>query len=284
MNVAVVGCGNVGSNLLQYIAGMPSIDGIFAIGREGFDAKVKAAILDVAGYKPRDAHKIIGANRSSLKEADIIVMTAGFKAEKGESPRETMKRNLSIVDHNLEGVKVKDSAIIINIGGPIEIVTSYLQRKSELSQAQVMGFGGDLDFNRLIYVLEERGFEAKGTAIVGEHGLRTIPVYDGGRDYDVISIKVRCFLEEIGELSGQKRNLATAPLLANLIRDVIEDTGRIHYISGYHHDYHRYITWPYRIGRRGILEPERLVLPSRAKRELDSLLELKDKEERDLVI
>ncbi len=68
---------------------------------------------------------------------------------------------------------------------------------------------------------------------MGEHGHRTIPVYNSEEKYDEASSKVGFFLADIGKLAGVKRNLATAPLMANLIRSVTEDRGDVHYISGY---------------------------------------------------
>ncbi len=276
MIISVIGCGNVGANLLQHIADVPSIDKILAV--DVADDLVKAAIMDVAGFKPHSAHKIRGTTPSGLDEADLVVITAGFKREKGESGREVMKKNLSTIDQILEEAQVRASTIIIAIPGPVDVIAPYIQKKSDLPRHQVIGFGGDLDLNRLIYVLDEQGIDSNRAAIVGEHGSRAIPVYDTEEGYDLVANRVRTFLAEIGRLAGQKRNLATAPLLGDLIRSIVEDRGDIRYVSNYHADYGMYLTWPFRLGRKGILGAEPLVLPPQAQREFDVLLKTKKAE------
>ncbi len=284
MIVAVVGCGNVGANLLQYLVDVENVEKILAIGSRGADEKAKAAIMDVASYKPLQAHKIIASSNDSIAEADVIVITAGFKAKYSETSKEVMRKNLRIIDSILEGVKLKPTAILIVIAGPVDITTSYVQRKLNFPPEQVIGFGGDLDRNRLIYTLEGLSIDSAGVGVVGEHGHRTIPVYNPEEKYDEVSSKVRFFLADIGKLAGVKRNLATAPLLAKLIRSVTEDRGDVHYVSGYSPQHDLYITWPHRIWQRGILSVERLDLPPKAQSDFDALVREKKLEKGELEI
>jgi malate/lactate dehydrogenase len=271
MKVAVIGCGNVGANLLQFIADIPLIDQIFLV--DIAEDIMKAAIMDVAGFKPRGARKITASTSACLSNADVIINSAGAKAAPGETSRDVLNKNLSIVTQNLEGIPLKSSAIIIHLPSPVEALTAYIQRRTRLPKSQVMGFGGDLDLNRLIYVLEERGVPSEGVAIIGEHGVRGIPVYETETDYDAVASKVNHFLGEIGKLAGQKRNLATAPLLAGMIRSIVEDHQDVHYLSGYHPDYDMVLLWPFRLGKQGAPRPEPLKLPPRAQKELEILCE-----------
>jgi len=283
MIVAVVGCGNVGANLLQYLVDVENIEKILAIGSRGADEKARAAIMDVASYKPLQAHKIVASSNDSIAMADAIVITAGFKAKYSETSKEVLRKNLRIIDSILEGVKLKPTAILIAITGPVDVITSYVQRKLNFPPEQVIGFGGDLDRNRLIYILAGLSIDSAEVGVVGEYGHRTILVYNLEK-YDEVSSKVRFFLADIGKLAGVKRNLATAPLLAKLIRSITEDRGDVHYVSGYSPQHGLYLTWPHRIGQRGILSVEWLDLPPKAQSDFDALVREKKLEKGELEI
>ena len=277
MVVVIVGCGNVGANLLQHIADLPGVDKFWGV--DITDDHVQAAIMDVAGVKPHEARKILGTTSNHcLSEGDIIVFTAGVKTGPGETAQDAAKKNFAVIAKTLEGVQVKDSAIFITLPSPVDQIATFIQRKTTLAPRQVIGFGGNLDLNRLVYVLESEGIDATGAAIVGEHGPRTIPVYESEKDYDTVAHRVGHFLADIGKRAGQKRNLATGPLLADLIRSIVQDRGDVYYVSGYHPDYEIYLMWPFHIGRHGAVEPLPMALPPRAQREFDALVEQKKTE------
>ncbi len=282
MIVAVVGCGNVGANLLQYLVDVEHVEKILAIGSRGADAKAMAAIMDVASYKPLQAHKIVASSREGIAEADVIVITAGFKAKFSETSEVVLRKNLQIIDSILEGVELKPGVIIIIITSPVDFMTPYVQRKYNLPPEQVIGFGGDLDRHRLIYTLEGLSIDSTGVGIVGEHGHRTIPVYDSEERYDEATSKVRYFLADIGKLAGVKRNLATAPLLASLVRSITTDSGNVHYVSGYNPQHELYLTYPHRIARKGIIAAEPLTLPPKAQKDFDALIKEKKLERKEL--
>ena len=82
-------------------------------------------------------------------------------------------------------------------------------------------------------------------------------------------------MANIGKLAGQKRNLATGPLLADLLRSVVQEKEDIHYVSGYHPDYGIYLTWPFHVGRYGAVDPLLISLPLQAQKEFDELVEQK---------
>ena len=277
MVVVVIGCGNVGANLLQHIADLPEVEKIWGI--DVTEDHVQAAIMDVAGAKPHGALKIQGTTSNHcLNEADVILLTAGVKTGPGETAADAARKNFAIIEQILDGVQLKDNAIFITLPSPVDQIATFIQGKTQLAPNRVIGFGGALDLNRLVFVLESKGIDPAGAAIVGEHGSRTIPVYATEKDYDGVAHRVGHFLADIGKKAGQKRNLATAPLLAELIRSIVEDRGDVHYISGYHPEHGIYLMWPFHVGRNGTMGPSPMALPSRAQREFDALVEQKKTE------
>ena len=277
MVVVVVGCGNVGANLLQHIADFPGVEKIWGV--DITDNHVQAAVMDVAGLKPHGARKIRGSTSSDcLSEGDIILFTVGVKTGPGETAQDAAKKNLAMIAQTLEGVQLKDSAIVITLPSPVDRIATFIQRKTGLAPRQIIGFGGSLDLNRLIYTLESRGIDSAGAGIIGEHGPRTIPVYGGEQDFDGVAHQVRNFLADIGKLAGQKRNLATAPLLADLMQSIVEDREDAFYVSGHHPDHGLYLTWSFQIGKKGVGAPASMALPPRAQKEFEALIEQKKAE------
>ena len=111
--------------------------------------------------------------------------------------------------------------------------------------------------------------------MVGEHGKNTVSVYAGENDYDEVARKVGNFLGDITAQGGRPRNLATGPLLARLVESIVTDSNRVHYVCGYHPDYRLYLTWPFRIGRKGVVGPEPVTLLPRSKEQLQALVNRK---------
>ena len=94
--------------------------------------------------------------------------------------------------------------------------------------------------------------------------------------------RVGNFLGDITAQGGRPRNLATGLLLAKLAESIVMDLNRVHHVCGYHPDYSLYLTWPFRIGRKGILGPEPVNLLPRARADLLALVEKKRKKREQL--
>ena len=273
MQVAVVGTGTVGSALLFHLAEVPSIDQILVMNLQ--EEWSRAAIMDVASARPKEAHRCEVASFARLGEADIVVMTSGAQMKEGQTGTDVRDTNIQIMSSILGCAPLKPTAIVIGLATPVDEVTQHIQSHTGLPHRQVFGFGGDLDRNRLAYVLRERGLPVEGIHVVGEHGARVIPVYGGEREYEEVARRVRHFLADITAQGGSPRNLATGLLLARLIDSVINDRGRQCHVSGYHPKYQMYLTWAYRVGRQGVVTPESVTLLPNAKKDLEKLIEQK---------
>jgi L-lactate dehydrogenase len=273
MKVAVVGTGNVGSALLLNLADVPLIDEILVMNLN--DDWSKAAIMDVASAKPKAALKLSVAPFQRISESDILLLTSGVQMKEGETGRDVLSGNIEVMNAILDSAPLKSTAILIGLATPVDEITAHIQKRYGLPYPQVFGFGGDLDRNRLAYVLGQRQIPAEGIGVVGEHGKNTIPVYPGEKDYEEVAKKVGNFLGEITAQGGRPRNLATGPLLAALAESIVCDSHRVHYVCGYHPGYKLYLTWPFRIGRKGVIGPEPVTLFPRAGERLKALIDRK---------
>jgi L-lactate dehydrogenase len=269
MKLSVVGTGNVGASLLFYLAQSPRIAEVLVMTRRKESAT--AAIFDAASADPHGGRKLCWAPLSRLSESDLIILACGIKMTSGRPPREVFEENVAMTRSILTSAPLKPTAIVILLAAPVDDLTVLAQRNCGLPPAQVFGFGGDLDRNRLEYILRGRGRSSEGAVVVGEHGVNAIPVYPEADDYDAVAAELRQFLGKIAA-AGPLRNLATGEILGRLCDSIATDAGCVHHVCGYHPEHGAYLTWPFRIGRSGILRPEAVAVDGPARRDLQALL------------
>ena len=276
MNVAVVGTGNVGSALLFHIVDVPSIDMIQVMNLT--HEWSTAAIMDVVSAKPWAGPRLTAAAFDQLDEVDVIVLTSGAQMKKGQGGKDVLNNNIEVTRNILDSRKLKQDVTIIALATPVDDITVFIQRQYRLPVERVLGFGGDLDLNRLSYVLQSQSLPNTGIGIIGEHGQRMIPVYPEEKDFEQVAHKVRNFLGEITACGGSPRNLATGLLIARLVDSIVNDKNDVHYVCGFHPQHQLYLTWPYLIGRHGVAAPQPVSLPPKAQSALDALLARKREE------
>ena len=206
MQISIIGTGNVGGALLTYLTDVPSIDKILVMNIK--DEWSKAAIMDAVSAKPKAALKLVVAPFNRLGESDLLLLTSGVQMKKGETGKDVLQKNIDITNSILDTAPIKRSAIVIAVATPVDEITAHIQKRYKLPKNQVLGFGGDLDRNRLIYLLKRKGKFVHEPGIVGEHGKNSIPVYKGEENYRELANNVRNFLANITTLGGTVRNLA----------------------------------------------------------------------------
>lgn len=271
MKVAVIGTGNVGWALVANLAQRPDIDQILVSSRS--QDRVEALIMDICSANPKAFGKIRYAEARQISDADVIVLTSGVQMKPGQTARDVREPNIGVTRESLSGVQLKPSAILITLATPVDDITIFAQLLTGHPHRQVFGFGGNLDRNRLEYVLRTKGMPSGKIELVGEHGGNAIPVYPGEEQYEDVAKEVRGFLRRVTSLAGgETRNLSTAVLLSELIESIAQDSRKAHYLCGFHPEYGIYLTWKFAVGRAGISAPEKIAVSGKAKDDLDALV------------
>jgi len=271
MRVAVAGMGNVGSALLYFLAVNPHVERVFVMSRS--KQKSRAAIMDTASACPQEAAKLVPSPYSQISQSDVVVLTAGATPETVPDRNELHRLNCAIAGDILTQSPVPPSATLVVLATPVDDIAAFARWSTGLPAARVIGFGGDLDRNRLASILVERGQPAQDINVVGEHGRKAIPVYPGEEEYDQVAMQARKYLSTIIRLAGPPKNLATSVLLDRLVTSIATDARRVHHVCGYHRDLGVFLTWPFAVGREGLIAPQTVRLERHAQGDLDKLLE-----------
>lgn len=253
MNIAIIGTGRLGAFLAAILCGHPLVEELMVVGRR--EQMAKNLVLEIASYDPVLVRKISVKQARDCGTADVVVAAFGAARCSGQSGMELAAENVSIHREVLSAVPWRPGMLMITMAAPVDDITAHVVGWGLLPPERIIGFGGDLDRNRLIHVLAEAGHTDPAADVVGEHGDYAIPVFDGEpRLYVEIRNLLRGYLPRL-TASGPPFGIAPAMVLAELCDTLITGVGRVHRVCGYHSDYQCHLTWPFWIDGNGIGSP-----------------------------
>ncbi len=171
--VAIIGAGNVGSTIAYTLTLKNAASEIQLIDLH--DTKEEAHVLDIAdGLCFVETGCVSQADFKDAKNADIIIITAGAKQEKGETRLDLVEKNTGILKSIFKKIgKIKKDAIVIIISNPVDVLAYIAQDITGLPKSQVFGSGTSLDTARLRTKLAEHSKVSAQNVhgfVLGEHG------------------------------------------------------------------------------------------------------------------
>ncbi len=178
--VTVVGAGNVGATVAQYVAEKDVADVVLV---DIIDGMPQGKSLDLYEAAPLHGHdrKIFGSNDyKDTKDSDIIVVTAGIARKPGMSRDDLLKTNASIVQAVAkETIKQSPNAIIITVTNPLDVMTYLAWTTTKLPAQKVIGMAGVLDsarFQTFIAMELNVSVEDVRAMVLGGHGDLMVPL------------------------------------------------------------------------------------------------------------
>ena len=178
--VVIIGCGFVGSAsafaLMQ--SGLFSEMVLIDSDRE----RAEGEALDIShGIPFAKPIKIYAGDYDDIKDAVMIILTAGAGQKPGETRLDLVKKNISIFKSIIPEIKKREyKGILLVVANPVDILTTAAVKLSEFPENRVFGSGTVLDTARLKYELgnhlnvDSRSVHA---FIIGEHGDSEIPAW-----------------------------------------------------------------------------------------------------------
>ena len=177
--IALIGAGNIGGTL-AHLAGLKELGDIVLFDIMKGIPQGKA--LDLVESSPVEGFdsKITGANSyAAIKNADVIIVTAGIPRKPGMSRDDLIAINSNVMKQVGEGIKkYAPNAFVICITNPLDAMVWALQKHSGLPSNRVVGMAGVLDSARFRYFLaEEFDVSVRDVTafVLGGHGDTMVP-------------------------------------------------------------------------------------------------------------
>jgi L-lactate dehydrogenase len=180
--IAIIGDGAVGSSIAYTLMLGHGVNEIVIVDVN--KDKAEGDALDMAdGQSFLSVPKSVRAgDYASVQGARVIVVTAGAAQKPGETRLDLLKKNASIMQSVIEGIKpyLEKDTIVLVVSNPVDILTYFAYKKLGLPSAQVIGSGTVLDTSRLkTAISEDTHIDPRSihTLVVGEHGDSEVAVW-----------------------------------------------------------------------------------------------------------
>ena len=178
--IALVGAGNIGGTLAHLIGLKELADVVLVDVADGI-TKGKALDLSQSSAIELFDLNIKGSkNFKNLKNADVVIVTAGFQRRPGMTRDDLVEKNSFIIQKVGKEIKKNCSkAFVICITNPLDAMVSVLQKASGIKTNMCVGMAGVLDSARLRYFLSKEfnvSVEDVSAFVLGGHGDSMVPL------------------------------------------------------------------------------------------------------------
>ncbi|MBN2753107.1 MAG: malate dehydrogenase [Rhodospirillaceae bacterium] len=178
--IALVGSGNIGGTLAHLIGLKELADVVLFDIADGIP---QGKALDLAESTPIegvDASYTGGSDYSVIKDADVVIVTAGVPRKPGMSRDDLIGINAKVMSAVGEGIKTYcPNAFVICITNPLDAMVWVLQQKSGVPENRIVGMAGVLDSARFRYFLSQEfdvSTEDVTAFVLGGHGDTMVPL------------------------------------------------------------------------------------------------------------
>lgn len=217
----IVGCGFVGSasafSLMQ--------SGLFTelVLIDSDSKRAEGEALDIShGIPFSKPMKIHAGDYDDVKNAGIVIVTAGANQQPGETRLDLVKKNINIFKTIIPEIKKRNfNGILLIVANPVDILTYAAVKLSGLPENRVIGSGTVLDTARLKYAIgrhlnvDSRSVHA---FIIGEHGDSEIAVWSSA---NVSGVPLNNFCEMRGHYDHQNATEKIATDVKNSAYEII---------------------------------------------------------------
>ena len=178
--IALVGAGNIGGTLAHLI-GLKELGDTILI--DIADGMPQGKGLDLAQSSTIENFNTSfkgSTNYKDMKEADVVIVTAGFQRRPGMTRDDLVEKNSGIIQQVGKGIKQNcPNAFVICITNPLDAMVSVLQTAAGVKKNMCVGMAGVLDSARLKYFLSEEfkvSVEDVSAFVLGGHGDTMVPL------------------------------------------------------------------------------------------------------------
>ncbi len=178
--ISLIGSGNIGGTLAHLI-GIKELGDVYLVDIAKGVPQGKS--LDLAETSPVEGFDVVlkGSNKfSTIKNSDVIIVTAGSPRKPGMSRDDLIEINLKVMRSVGDAIKkYSPKAFVICITNPLDAMVWALREYSGLPYSKVVGMAGVLDSARFRYFLAEElkvSVEDVSAFVLGGHGDTMVPL------------------------------------------------------------------------------------------------------------
>lgn len=181
--VAIIGVGAVGASIAFSLMEKGVFNEIVLIDNNKDKAIGEAMDLSHGILYASSPSKIYAGEYKDIKDAALVIITAGAAQKEGETRLDLVKKNSAIMKSIISNIKpIGIEGILLIVSNPVDVLTHVAYKYSGLDKSRVIGSGTVLDTARLKYMVSEhlkvdsRNVHA---VMIGEHGDTELPVWSG---------------------------------------------------------------------------------------------------------
>jgi L-lactate dehydrogenase len=183
MKVSIVGGGGLVGSTAAYALQCGGVVGDICLIDAHKDLAVGQATDLSHGAGLIADQRITAGDVEDVASSDIVVITAGLRRKPDESRLDLINRNVELFLALLEQAKtvgLKDTACLLVVSNPVDVLTYLAVKRSGLPWQQVIGLGTQLDSARFRSYLAQRLAVPPTQVqalILGEHGDSMVPIW-----------------------------------------------------------------------------------------------------------
>jgi malate dehydrogenase len=178
--IALIGGGQIGGTL-AHLVGLKELGDVVMF--DIMEGLPQGKALDIAQAGPVEGYdaRFKGTNAySDIKDADVVIVTAGVPRKPGMSRDDLLGINLKVMAAVGDGIKKNcPKAFVICITNPLDAMVWALRQFSGLPHTMVVGMAGVLDSARFRHFLAEEmqvSVEDVSAFVLGGHGDTMVPM------------------------------------------------------------------------------------------------------------
>ena len=180
--ISIVGSGRVGSSI-AFLCVSNALDDVLLVNLN--KEKAIGEALDIASAIPANSKFSIHGtdDYSELSGSKIVIITASVGVYTKDRT-ENMGSQVRMIKEIAQKIKQHcPSAIILIVSNPLDVLTYFFQKESNLPRFSVIGIASSLDTSRFRYYLSETlsvpQSSISNALVLGEHGDSMVPIFSG---------------------------------------------------------------------------------------------------------
>jgi len=178
--IALVGAGNIGGTL-AHLVGLKGLGDVVLFDvAEGMPQGKALDLVQSSSIESFHSKMTGSTNYKDIKNADVVIVTAGFQRSPGMTRDDLVEKNSFIIQQVGRGIKQYcPKAFVICITNPLDAMVSVLQKAAGLKTNMCVGMAGVLDSARLKYFLAEEfkvSVQDVSAFVMGGHGDTMVPL------------------------------------------------------------------------------------------------------------